>query len=141
MKPEHSSIPSPPYIPKGMPAARLSKDTPGTHIRTKYCSLRTAAGILQCPSPQPDLHSIPVKLFAITRNSASPALAVTCNAISPKLPPSSNISSTKPGSKRHVLSLTHAYTPLQHKLSEAPYLISPCIHLRSLPLKLNTQRW
>lgn len=55
----------------------------------------------------PNLSSA-VKLFAIIRNSISPALAVTRNAISPKLLPSSNISSSKPGLKRHVLSLTHA---------------------------------
>lgn len=52
MKPEHSSIPSPSCIPKGMPAARLSKDTSGTHIHTKHSSLRTAVGILRCPSIQ-----------------------------------------------------------------------------------------
>lgn len=58
MKPEHLSIPSPSCAPKGRPAACLSKDTPGTHIRTKHSSQRTAAGTLQCPSVQPDLHSI-----------------------------------------------------------------------------------
>lgn len=54
MKPELSSIPSSSCIPKGMPAAQVSKDTPGTHILTKHSSRRTAAGILQCPSIQPD---------------------------------------------------------------------------------------
>lgn len=54
MKPELSSIPSSSCIPKGMPAAQVSKDTPGTHILTKHSSPRTAAGILQCPSIQPD---------------------------------------------------------------------------------------
>ncbi|AWP19065.1 Hypothetical protein SMAX5B_021079 [Scophthalmus maximus] len=42
MKPERSSIPSPPCNPKGTPAASLSEDTPGINICTKHSSPRTA---------------------------------------------------------------------------------------------------
>lgn len=66
MKPGHFSIPSPFCIPKGKPAARFSKDTPGTHIHTKHSSLRTAAGILQCPFLQPDRQSISARSQSCT---------------------------------------------------------------------------
>lgn len=74
-----------------------------------------------------------VKQLAITQNSISPSLAVTRNVMPLKLPPLDNISSTTPWFKRHVPSLPRCLWSTF--TLRGAFLVSPCVHLHSLPLK------
>lgn len=88
----------------------------------------------------PNLSST-VKLFAITRNRISPALAVTRHAISRKLLPLSNTSSTKPSSTCAIAD------PCLHSTTTrcSSSTLSPLPHLTLRPLTFPhvdyTLRW